>query len=159
MPVREPTLSYRIVKRGPFKLEAVHNAIRSFLDEHQYDVEVKENTVKNKPQGEEVLLKINGDKKLDDYCKLYISTDFVITNLEKVKNHKSDIGDVRLIFKGWIVLDYRHNWEINKIGVWLRDNIYHKYFIKTKINTYYHVKVYEDAMELFAIVKDILGMT
>ena len=70
--------------KGPISIDHVYSQIQQWFGRYKYDFTEKEHTEKNKPQGNELLIKWSADRKIDDYMQYYVDIEFLITELRKV---------------------------------------------------------------------------
>lgn len=140
-----------INKKGEFDLEKVYKKAASWFPTRLYDFTEKEHTHKDKPQGFEILIKFEGERKVDDYVKFHIHTTFLSIGYREKK------GYLKINIKAYLELDYRKRWEINFFTKFLRF-IYNNYIIKHRIKTVYEGKLYSEMVEYTSIIKKELGL-
>src|SRR3989344_1605507 len=139
--------------KGAFDLDSLYKSVKSWFSANSYDYYEKENTEKTKPQGNSVILKMNGVKDVDDYVEFRI--DAIFEEILRIKKlEKGHHGEVRAIIKAVMVLDYRSSWKSYPFLFHLYNNI----ILKRKIHNYYWPRIYDDMMDLNSLIKSKLNM-
>src|SRR3989344_1592029 len=137
---------------GNFNLDSLYNAIKKSFDDYRYDYYEKENTEKNFPEGNFIVLKLEGRREVDDYVKFFIETEITVFRLNKIE--KGYKGELKVNLRGFYLLDYNENWKSLPFLFY----IYRKIILKKKIDEFYEPKIYEELMNLTSEVKSNLGI-
>lgn len=147
----------KIKQVASLDFQKLYSSIISWFKSREYKFQEIENTHKETPSGGELLLKLNGDRKIDDYVDYYINIQIRIYDLVKVKldNKTTEHGDVEIIIDAGAIIDKKDIWKKNKLSEFL-GFIYNKYIIKDKINDKYLGSIYLELMELSNVIKSQL---
>jgi hypothetical protein len=135
---------------GTFDLDSLYIKIKGWFDDYRYDYYEKENTEKNFPEGNFIILKLNGEREIDDYVRFIIEVDMTVFRLNKLE--KGHNGELKIILRGFYVLDYKNNWKSLPFLFY----IYKKIILKKKIDDFYEPKIYEELMNLTSEIKSNL---
>ena len=149
----------RIVLNGAFDLKRLYETVTAWYGEHQYTYTEGEMTTKRKVKGNELKMKLNGDRKITDYVRFNINILVLATFLEKVDvgGKRLDRGLVEIRMTSFIDLDYYKKFQRSKTGKFLQF-IYHNYLIKERIQLVYWQDLYNESMELFNLMKESMEL-
>ena len=148
-----PGRGMKIRYNGVMDIDSLYKGIKSWFDDHSYDYTEKENTQKNKPQGNSLIIKMHADREIDDYVKFHLEVDMdEILRVKKVGKKYS--GEARIVIRAKMILDYEDSWK----GVPFLLYLYNNVIIKKKILTFYWPKVYDEMMGLNSLIKSKLGL-
>ena len=151
--VVHPSKGMAIRFSGVMDIDDLYKSIKSWYNNYKYDYTEKENTQKNKPQGDSLTIKMYGDREVDDYVKFHLEVDMdEILRVKKVGKKYS--GEARIIIRGKMIFDYRDDWKAVPFLFYLYNNV----ILKNKINKFYLVKIYDEMMELNNLIKSKLGL-
>ena len=142
------TLSFE----GKFDLDSLYDEIKKWFEDYMYDYYEKENTEKNFPDGNFIILKMKGEREVDDFVKFLIESEIIIFRLNKME--KGHGGELKIKLMGFYVLDYKNNWKNLSFLFY----IYKKIILKKKIDDFYEPKVYEELADLASKIKQNLGI-
>ena len=120
-----------VVKRklaytGVFDFKDFYEALMGAYDDLKYDVDEVDHKAKHKETGLFYTLIWESVKNVDDYTRFYIWMKLLTENMKEVevedggKKRKMYDGDIRIIFKGYLVTDYGGRWEGNPYLVFLK---------------------------------------
>jgi len=104
---------------------------------------LKENLYNEKIQtnGKEVLIRWDAERKVTDYFKFQIQSEWHILGMtdteveidgEKTKTNK---GEVEIIFKGNLIKDYEKRWEDRPLWKFLR-GVYEQYVVRATVDEF-----------------------
>jgi len=148
-----PSKGMIIKYKGVIDIDSLYKSVKSWFKDYKYDYFEKENTEKNKPQGNTLLIKMRGEREIDDYAQFKVEVDFnEILRVKKVD--KGYTGEARIIIRSNIIFDYKDNWKSVPFLLYLYNNI----ILKRKILDYYWQNAYDEMMELSALIKSKLGL-
>jgi|SRR3989344_6304177 len=148
-----PTNGIVIRYKGAFDLDSLYKSVKSWFPDNNYDYYEKENTEKVKPQGNSVILKMNGVKDIDDYVQFRI--DVIFEEVLRIKKlEKGHYSEIRAIIKAVMILDHRNKWKSYPFMFYLYNNI----ILKKKIMNYYWPKIYNEMMNLNSLIKSRLNL-
>ncbi len=150
-----PGSGIRINFNGKFNLDSLYKELKGWFDKNKYDFTEKEQTVKDKDSGKEIVVKWEAERKVDDYAKFDIRIDFFLENLNKVKEGVE--GKVKITFFAKIILDYKNKFGYSKLSKLMFD-IYNNLIIKGKIENVYEDKLDREVKELFNLTKEKLEL-
>ncbi len=147
-------VKYRGIFDFPKLLKLIHTwgtAQRFEMHEKRYKHKVPD------ARGAEQEVTLLGWRKIDAYLKFWISVDVKGEYLKDVdvikdgKKKKLTQGKVRVMFNGYLELDYQNRFESSKFLVGLRD-FYHKFVVRQKIQN-----VWEDTLyyRLYKLNKEV----
>jgi len=137
---------------GKFNLNSLYETIKNWFGEMRYDYSEKESQEKNFPEGNFILMKLNGDREVDDFVKFSIEVELQVLRLNKTES--GNTGDLRIKMRGFYTLDYKENWK----SLSFLFHIYKKIILKKKIDEFYEPKIYDELMDLNSKVKSVLGL-
>jgi len=150
-----PSAGIQIRRTGTIDFNSLYKKMRSWLEDNNYTFVEKEHTVKDKPKGKEIVLKWEATRDIDSYARFVITTNFFFENLAKEGNAMK--GFAKITFWADVMLDYRKQWQKNRISKFLFF-LYNNYIIKRKIIGVYDTKLNAEATEFYNLTKDILGV-
>jgi len=150
-----PSAGYLITKHGEFNPDLIHKTIVGWYEKWKYTFTEKENTEKMKPQGNDLNLKLDGERKIDDYAEFHI--EVVILVYELRKKGTSYTGKMKINVRGFVLLDYRNNWGKTPFTTFLF-HIYNNYIIKKRIKDYYEDNLEDEVKELTGKIKNMIGL-
>jgi len=148
-----PSKGIVIRYKGIIDIDSLYKDVKSWFKKNDYDYFEKENTEKNKPQGNTLIIKMRAERKVDDYVRFDIGVDFdEILRVKKV--NKGYSGDARIIIRAEMIFDYYNNWKTIPFLFYIYNNL----IIKKKIYTFYFPKIYNEMMDLNSLIKKDLGL-
>lgn len=130
-----------------------------FLDKG-YNLKEKGYTEKIKPDGKEIEIKWEAKRKISDYFRFTIKTNWRILRMTEAEVQREGVrvkmnkGYIELKFTAILEKDYEHRWENNAFIKFLR-GAYDRYIIKGRIDSY-EDKLLADTDEVIAQVKSFL---
>ena len=141
---------------GSFDLDNLYKEIKKWFKNNNYKLYEKEYKEKRRAHGDELIIDILSERKIDDYIKFHINVKFLMIHLKKLSK-ESYIGNVHCNLKGYIEFDYNKKWQINKLKEFLMF-IYNNFIIKGKIQNVYEDKLYDEVLKVEDLIKRNLGM-
>ena len=139
-----------ITLNGRFDLDSLYKTIKNWFDENRYDYYENENQEKNFPEGNFILMKLNGTRDVDDFVQFRVEIGLQVTRLNRLE--KGYTGELTVKLRGFYTLDYKNNWKNFDIPFY----IYRKIILKKKIDDFYEPKIYDELMDLNSNVKSDL---
>lgn len=140
--------------KGIIDIDDLYKSVKSWFGKYNYDYYEKENTEKNKPEGNVVKIRMKAEREIDDYVLFEIKVDFVeIINIRKAKKGGYH-GEARIVIQSIMHLDYHNNWKNIPFLFYLYNNI----ILKKKIWGHYWVNAYNEMMELNSLIKTKLKL-
>jgi len=126
---------------GYWKYSEVYNMMFDWFKLRNY--KLKENLYNEKIQtnGKEVLIRWDAERKVTDYFKFQIQSEWHILGMtdteveidgEKTKTNK---GEVEIIFKGNLIKDYEKRWEDRPLWKFLR-GVYEQYVVRATVDEF-----------------------
>lgn len=150
-----PGTGLRIRKKGDFPLNKLYIDVKSWLSDYEYDLTEKENSVKGKQKGNEVSIKLEASRIIDEYAKFELKINVLGKNIKKIGTKNN--GEVEVRLYGVLNLDYEDRWQSSPFKSFLH-NIYNNFLIKDKINNYYLSNLDKEVKDLQLTIKNILGL-
>lgn len=148
-----PTKGIIIRYHGVFDIDSLYKNVKSWFKSNSYDYFEKENTEKNKPQGNTLIIKMRARREIDDYVRFRLEVDFdEILRVKKVEHGYN--GEARIIIRAFMDLDYHDNWKAIPFLFYIYNNV----ILKNKVLHYYWPKIYGDMMDLNSLIKSKLGL-
>lgn len=146
---------------GPFNLRTLLDTIRAYLIGEGFD-DVQEPSYKHKVGGEgtDVEIKMETDRKMNDYVKYVMKVEIRISDMKDVEvtrdtaKLKMQHGRVQVTVGGVVQLDYQNRFE----GKFLKalHDFYHKVLIKMRVEDYWdytHTRI----LRLQRLIRQTLG--
>lgn len=154
-----PGYGLRITQSGVFDWNLVYSTIQDWLFARKYDIDEKENTVKESQKGKEVTVKFACVRREDPYTSFKIDVDIHILYMKDimVDNKRLQHGDFEVIFKSDMVLDRTGSFDESKFTALLR-RIYNNYFKREKIKNVEETKLLSEVNELHSKTKEALEL-
>jgi hemerythrin superfamily protein len=148
---------------GPFSFRGLLTAVRDGMKREGYD-EVDENSYKHKVGGEgtDVEVKLESDRKQNDYVKFKMNVEIKISEMKDVEvvhegeKMKMQHGRVQATVTETIELDYQKGFESSPFLLGLR-KFYHDFLIKTKIEEDYWYASHQRVQRLSQLIRQTLG--
>ena len=124
---------------GLIPVKGVYKHVKNFLDENGYDPFESRNEDEVYEDGKQIIIVLNGDKKLSDFAKIMWETKFVFEKLIETSFEKD--GKTMHLHKGSLLLetsvvlatDYENSFEQTAFQYFLRVMI-DKFVFKSYIN-------------------------
>lgn len=140
-------------KKGLFNYYDFYKVFADFFKDYKYFYNEKEYSTKTKPQGKEVVMEFEGDRKVNDYLRFYIAIRVEIRSTKNlnIESHKKQQGHVTVRFRAYYETDY-----LNRLNKFFR-YIYDNYLYKEK-RLEYEGKLWAEANALIDNVKETLGL-
>lgn len=142
-----------ISRKGPIDFDLIYKNVVPWFGRYKYDFTEKEHTEKNKPQGNELIIKWVADRKIDDYMQYFIELEFFITELRIIG--KQQHAKTKINLKSYVKLDYNNEFQKSRFGRFLFF-LYNNVIIKRKLLFVHKVKLYKETMDLHDLIKSLL---
>jgi hypothetical protein len=162
MGTKSTVFSQEIKQKGHFNYREFYEMAFSFLKDKGYRVEEHKYEEKISTDGKEITLNWVSPKKVSDYFKNVIKTDWKINDLVDTeieidgKRTKTNKGTVKIKVEATIERDYDGEWDKKPIWKMLR-GIYDRYIIRTTIDEY-EGRLAGDAGEFVGELKGFLQL-
>ena len=145
---------------GIWKFDETYRFVYDWFIDKGYKIKEKGYSEKVKPDGKEIEIKWEAKKKISDYFRFVIKTDWLILKMVEVeadregKKVKMNKGYIELKFTAILEKDYEHRWENTAFLKFLR-GVYDRYIIKGRIDDY-EDKILDEVDEVIAQSKSFL---
>jgi len=157
---KSEVLRGKLKQEGHWNYKELYNFCFDWLKDNGYKISEKEYTEKIKPEGKEIIIEWESEKKVTDYYRNYIKMKWHILRMKDAeierdgRKESTNKGEVKIEF--WVDLekDYEHRWEDQPVWKFLRGT-YEKYVIRTTTDEY-EERLKEDAKEYIAQIKAFL---
>lgn len=126
---------------GIFNYEELLKKASAWFSNYKYYWTEKEQTEKEKLEGQETVIEWKSYRKIDDYFMFYINVVFFtlryepIVIEEKGKKIKTGKGELQITIKSDLVKDYNEQFKGKFLGEYFRV-MYEKFFIKRRRENY-----------------------
>ncbi|MFH1592619.1 MAG: hypothetical protein ABIB47_04610 [Candidatus Woesearchaeota archaeon] len=152
----------KIKDKSIFSLEELYKLLFRWFELNQYDFNEQEYRDEDTGAGQKHLeIKWYAEKKINDYFKFVIETNFLVLGLEKVEIESGGVkrntnkGEVELRIKAYILKDYENRWEAGFMR-FLRA-FYEKFVIRGRIDDLEN-QIYEEAYRYMDEIKAFLNL-
>ncbi len=153
----------KIKDRSIFSLDELYKMLVRWFELNGYDFQEQEYRDEDMGEGKKHLeIKWYAEKKISDYFKFVIETNFLIVGLESVEvekggiKYKTNKGEIEMRIKSYIEKDYDSKWERTVMMQFLRA-VYDKYLIKSRIEGYEGL-LYEETYKYMDETKAFLNL-
>jgi hypothetical protein len=145
---------YRIRDKGVFNLDKIYSEAHSKIIDLGYsDFDEVTHEHKKTDKGDEIVLSWLAEKKVTEFIKLRIVVDLVFNKIWPASDDLVS-GNAEIIFKAFVIPDYKEKWSSSKLKQFLYD-IYLDTLYKSQLFKYIG-KVDEDIKEVHDIIKEVL---
>ena len=147
-----------LVYKGIFRSEDIFQLINKVLAERGYNKSEKRSEEINTEEGRKFYVELRPVKVKTSYLKLEmrmrITFDAVTSVVEEKQEVKSryDLGDVHIIFDGWVKTDYKERWTQNPYSYFLKGWI-NKYIYKLKLDDSYVSEIFSDTAYMYGLLR------
>lgn len=148
-----------VIRKGVFNGEDLYRFINKKLMSLGYIFAEEQQKGKPDQYGNNITSVFLGFKDIDEFVKGRIKVTIIFEKINKVKTKQGvmDSGDIRILFEGFIRIDFENKWSTSPFKIWLLDQ-YIKYF-KTPIIKKKYIKVTaKEVTLLYQAVKKKLEM-
>jgi len=153
-----------IMYKGVYDFTKLYNAIKNWFGVYQY--KFHESKFKNKSDniGDELELKLSGDKKVDEWVKYEVVINILNSDsnwIEIEENNKKKMvlkGRIRISVEANAIFDYQGNFNDSPFWSKFEKNYLSTNILDMDINFKYADELMYNAYSLHALVKDILNM-
>lgn len=161
MAEKDEVFSGKVKNSGIFDFKELYRFCYVWLVDKEYQVIEKEYTEKLGATGKEVVIKWSANRKISDYFRYVINTEWRILGMkdaeveingEKVTLNK---GNTEIKAKAILIKDFEHRWENSGFLKFLR-GVYDRYIIRGRISDY-EDKLLEEVDEYLAEIKAFLA--
>jgi len=136
--------------QGTFDLKKLYNSSKEWFKKNNYVFSEKEYKEKPVETGTEFILKVQGDRKIDDYTGFNISLSTLIRDTKKMNGKYK--GNLHLNASAYVLLDRENRWQTNSIKKFLFF-FYNNFILKNKIINVYEDKLYTELTDLINNIK------
>jgi hypothetical protein len=147
---------------GIWGFKETYRFVYDWFIDNDYDLIEKSYIERIKPDGKEVEIKWEAERKVSDYFKFQIKADWKITGLTEVEVQKEGVkvkmnkGTVEIRFTGTLIKDYESRWEDAPFLKFLR-GVYDRYIIRARIEQY-ETKLFGEVDEVVSEAKSYLAV-
>lgn len=148
--------------RGLFSYAEFINGIRNWFRENNYEFHEPKHQWKAPPEGVEVEIRINGNRKVNEYVKYHINMFLKIYDMKDVEvvkdgqKVKMQDGKVTVEISGKLELDWQNRFGGNKFLQGLQDFL-HQFIIKQDIGDHWEDDLLFKLMDLTRAIRTVLG--
>ena len=149
----------KIGYKGLINVKGLYREAKEFLDSNAYDSFESYNEEQVYEDGKQIILHLDGEKKLSDYAKIQWKTKFFFENLEDVDVEKEgkklniSKGKVKLETSVFVVTDYDKSFSQNAFQYFLRiviDKFIFKNYLNRSMDTAKkHYAKYEEKLKKY----------
>lgn len=143
-----------LVYKGIFRSEEVFQTINRVLFEKGYSYSEKRSEEINTEEGRKFYVELRPVKVKTMYLRLEmrmrVTFDAVTSVVEEKVGTKTrfDLGDVSILFDGWVKTDYQDRWTQNPYSYFLKGWI-NKYVYKLKLDDAYATEIFSDTAYMY----------
>jgi hypothetical protein len=123
----------RLMHRGTFDLNKIHQTISGWINEHLYDYSEKENTEKAMRKNLESVIKFLGDRKVTDF--VFFEVEGSIETFNMVRKGKVQEGEVIVKLNATVSFDYKKQWQNSKFQEFML-HVFLNYIFRPKVRAY-----------------------
>ena len=144
---------------GVVNLSDLYHLIKDWLEFHGYSFFEKEYIDTLKESGKTLSISLVGEKKADDYAKLYIAIKIKAEDAKEIEYKKGTgiKGKITVNFESEVERDYEKEWEKSFLLRFIRA-VYDRFIRKSKLDEY-HNELEDETNDLYNKIKDFLGVT
>ena len=152
----------KIKHSGIFNYSDLYLFCYTWLIDEDYLVTEKSYSEKVSPGGKVVEIRWEARKKISDYFRFIIKTNWRIIGMTDVevqkegKKIKMNKGTLEITFSAILEKDYEHRWENRPFIKFLR-GVYDRYIIRGRIDQH-EEKIFKEVDEFIAQVKAFLAL-
>ena len=121
--------------KGIFDAQEYYKLIINWLDEHEYEINIKVNSEESKVDGRYSLVKLKAEKEVNDYIKKVMKIGIKLGGILDVdanykgKDYTLEKGKASFEVMGLIESDYEDNWK-DSVLKWFIRSFIDKYLFK-----------------------------
>jgi len=149
----------KIKYSGLISTKGLYRCAKEFLEENDYDPYESRNEEEVYEDGKQIILVIDGEKKLSDFAKINWQSKFIFEKLQESlvdkdgKKHKMHKGSVLVETNVFLTTDYDKSFEQNAFQYFLRtmiDKFVFKSYLNRSIDTARkHYARYEEKLKAY----------
>ncbi len=162
MAEKDQVFSGKTKYTGIWDFEGVYRFVYDWFIDKGYKIIEKGYTEKIKPGGKEIEIHWDAKRKISDYFRFVIKSDWLILGMSEVEVQKENAkvkmnkGYIEIKFTAVLEKDYEHRWENSSFLKFLR-GVYDRYIIKSRIEAYEN-KLLDETDEVIAQFKSYLAI-
>ena len=145
-------------KQALFNSEELYTKWKAWFDKHHYFLNEKKQSSKALPDGKEIKIEWQAERKVDEYVKFHVLIDCWILRCTDViveaegKKQKMQKADFEIRFKGFFEKDYRGKWKNETLR-----RIYDRFIIKSRLEKM-EGKIWYETNDLINLTKKYVQM-
>jgi len=111
---------------GLIDFKGLYAIIQKLFKQHSYDWKDHKNFEQVYKDHKQIEMDLRPYKKYSDYVMVELRMDIVGTNLKEVEINMSGLkkkmykGDLKIVFKGFLITDYENQWETKPFYYFMR---------------------------------------
>lgn len=162
MAEKDKIFSGKVKYTGIWSFKDVYRYVYDWFIDNDYDLSETLYSEKIKPEGKEVEVKWEAERKISDYFKFQIKAEWRIVGMTEVEVQKEGVrikmnkGNLEIKFSATLIKDYESRWEDTAFLKFLR-GVYDRYLIRGRI-TQYETKLFGEVDEVIAETKSFLAI-
>lgn len=159
---KDEVFSGKVKHSGIFDFKELYRFCYVWQVDKEYQVVEKEYTEKLGATGKEVVIKWEAKRKISDYFRYVIKTEWRILNMKDAEVEMDGVkitlnkGNTEIKAKGILEKDFEHRWENSAFLKFLR-GFYDRYIIRGRISDY-EDKLLDEVDEYLAETKAFLAL-
>ncbi|MCX6747981.1 MAG: hypothetical protein NT076_00080 [Candidatus Pacearchaeota archaeon] len=159
---KDVVFSGKVRHLGIFDFKEFYRFCYMWFVDKEYWITEKNYTEKITPRGKEIEIEWVAMRKISDYFRFYIKSNWRIIGMKEVEVEKDgkketlDKGDVEIRVQTILEKDYEHRWEGNAFYKFLR-TMYDRYLIRGRIDDY-ESRIFGEVEEFLAQAKAFLAL-
>jgi hypothetical protein len=152
----------KVKSSGIFSMSELYEFLYDWVNDEGYKVKEKKYSEKIIGDVKTIEIQWECEKKISDYFKFQLKSDWLVTGLKKIEVKREDkkismnSGTVEIKFGAILLKDYEARWENNPFWKFWR-GVYDKYIIRSRIDEY-EDKIEEELLELIGQTKAFLAL-
>ena len=163
MSEKELVTREKVEHNGLFSFSDLYSFMFKWLDEEDLGVVEKRYTESITGNARNIFFEWSCEKKLSDYYRMDFSIKVNVDNLTEVeveidgKKKKMNKGKIGVDIKGYLVIDYKGDWDSSPTTRWWRD-VYNKYIVPKRVKAR-EARVFSTVVEFKEEIKAFLQLT
>ncbi len=145
-----------ITYNGTFDLDKLYKDSKLWFKKFSYEFDERLYKEKDLPEGNEVEIRFEAARRVDEYVKFHINAHFHLLYVKKLSKDVH-MGNFKVNIAAFVELDYKNKLQYNPIKKFLFF-IYNNFIIKYKILNEYENKLYEEFLKFEDLIKENLGL-
>jgi hypothetical protein len=153
----------KVTFTGIFDLDEWYRLMYELFTTFGYEVNERKYKEKMKPQGKDIEMIWDCQRKVDDYTKFYIRVEVFGLAVKRVSVQKggveknADKGTLEITFKSILITDYENRWETHPVLKFMK-GMYDKYLYRPTFD-HWKDKIYEEMYHIQNEVKAFFNLS